>query len=280
MTSAAGPDRQRVRAARHGFGPEHADDRERDKRLSSSASAGWGRKVSAARWAYDGAAQGGRKIAFGNTWVVAAVVCRLRFCRSPVARPALLRPWCGKGTASQAGLAAKMMQILAAAFPGRALHGTGDAALHGESLAMAEATWTTPAAGQRGAVRAAAPAHRQTRPAAGQRRPAGHLRPGRARRGLGREGHQRLWSAAMVGQEAGHSSRESPAWAGPCRRYPAARCSRAAAMLGRPSAAETVQMTNFVGPMNGLREVIACTCGGAHMNCRSAVSSFQTDRVQ
>ena len=27
-----------------------------------------------ARWAYDGAAQGGKKIAFGNTWVVAAIV--------------------------------------------------------------------------------------------------------------------------------------------------------------------------------------------------------------
>ena len=32
-------------------------------------------------------------------------------------------------------------------------------------------------------------------------------------------------------------------------------------MLGRPSAAETVQVTNFVGPMNGLSEVITCTCG-------------------
>jgi hypothetical protein len=26
----------------------------------------WGRKVAEARWAYDGAAQGGKKIAFGN----------------------------------------------------------------------------------------------------------------------------------------------------------------------------------------------------------------------
>jgi hypothetical protein len=103
----------------------------------------WGRKVFQARWAYDGAAQGGKKIAFGNTWVVAAIVCRLRFCRSPVALPVLFRLWRGKGTASQVELAAEMMQILAAAFPGRTLHGTGDAAFHGESLAMAEATWTT-----------------------------------------------------------------------------------------------------------------------------------------
>jgi hypothetical protein len=64
------------------------------------------------------------------------------------------------------------------------------------------------------------------------------------------------------------------------RRYPTARWSRAAAMLGRPSAADTVQVTNLVGPMNALSEVITCACGGVRMNCRSAVSSFQTDRVQ
>ena len=29
---------------------------------------------SEARWAYDGSAQGGKKIAFGNTWVIAAIV--------------------------------------------------------------------------------------------------------------------------------------------------------------------------------------------------------------
>ncbi len=103
----------------------------------------WGRKVFAARWAYDGSAQGGKKIAFGNTWVAAAIVCRLRFCSSPVALPVLFRLWRGKGTASQVELAAEMMRILAAAFPGRMLHGTGDAAFHGESLAMTEATWTT-----------------------------------------------------------------------------------------------------------------------------------------
>jgi hypothetical protein len=51
-------------------------------------------------------------------------------------------------------------------------------------------------------------------------------------------------------------------------------------MLGRPSAAETVQVTNFVGPMNGLSEVITWACGEVRMNCRSAVSSVQTDRVQ
>ncbi|MGH3158447.1 MAG: transposase [Streptosporangiaceae bacterium] len=47
----------------------------------------WGRKVFQARWAYDGSAQGGKKVACGNTWVIAAIVVRLRFCSSPVALP-------------------------------------------------------------------------------------------------------------------------------------------------------------------------------------------------
>ena len=103
----------------------------------------WGRKVAEARWAYDGAAQGGKKIGFGNTWVVAALVVRLRFCPSPVALPVLFRLWRGKGTASQPQLAAQMMKQLAEAFPGRQVHGTGDAAFHSESLAIEGTTWTT-----------------------------------------------------------------------------------------------------------------------------------------
>jgi hypothetical protein len=46
-----------------------------------------------ARWAYDGSAQGGKKIAFGNTWAIAAIVVRLPFCSSPVAVPVLFRLW-------------------------------------------------------------------------------------------------------------------------------------------------------------------------------------------
>jgi hypothetical protein len=103
----------------------------------------WGRKVAEARWAYDGAAQGGKKIAFGNTWVVLALVVRLRFCPSPVALPVLFRLWRGKGTASQPELAAQMVRQLAEAFPGREVHGTGDAAFHGKSLVIEGATWTT-----------------------------------------------------------------------------------------------------------------------------------------
>lgn len=103
----------------------------------------WGRKVAEARWAYDGSAQGGKKIAFGNTWVVAALVVRLPFCPSPVAMPVLFRLWAGKGTASQVELAAQMVKILRDAFPGREVHGTGDAAFHGKSLVIEGTTWTT-----------------------------------------------------------------------------------------------------------------------------------------
>jgi hypothetical protein len=103
----------------------------------------WGRKVHEARWAYDGSAQGGKKIAFGNTWTVAALAVRLPFCPSPAALPVLFRLWRGKGTASQPELAAQLLKILAGAFPGRAVHGAGDAAFHGESLVIEGTTWTT-----------------------------------------------------------------------------------------------------------------------------------------
>jgi hypothetical protein len=103
----------------------------------------WGKKVAQARWAYDGSAQGGKKVAFGNTWVVAAIVVQLPFCSSPVALPVLFRLWRGKGTASQVELAAQMLKIPARAFPGREVHGTGDAAFHGEHLVVEGASWTT-----------------------------------------------------------------------------------------------------------------------------------------
>jgi hypothetical protein len=103
----------------------------------------WGKKVFAARWAYDGSAQGGKKIAYGNTWVIAAIVVKLPFCPSPVALPVLFRLWRGKGTASQVKLAAEMMTLLAAAFPGRQVHGTGDTAFHGQPLIIGGTTWTT-----------------------------------------------------------------------------------------------------------------------------------------
>jgi hypothetical protein len=103
----------------------------------------WGRRVAEARWAYDGSAQGGKKIAFGNTWVIAALIVQLPCCPSPVALPVLFRLWRGKGTASQVQLAAQMITVLKKAFPARDVHGTGDAAFHGEPLVIEGTTWTT-----------------------------------------------------------------------------------------------------------------------------------------
>jgi hypothetical protein len=103
----------------------------------------WGRRVAEARWAYDGSAQGGKKIAFGNTWVIAALVVKLPFCPSPVALPVLFRLWRGKGTPSQVQLAGQLTELLVKEFPGREIHGTGDAAFHGEPLVIEGATWTT-----------------------------------------------------------------------------------------------------------------------------------------
>src|SRR6266700_1478212 len=103
----------------------------------------WGKKVAQARWAYDGSAQGGKKIAFGNTWVIAAIVVKLPACSSPVALPVLFRLWRGKGTAWQVNLAAQMLTTLTAVFPGRMIHGAGDAAFHGQALICQNSTWTT-----------------------------------------------------------------------------------------------------------------------------------------
>src|SRR6266496_3281042 len=91
----------------------------------------WGRKIHHAFWTHDGAAQGGRKIARGNRWVVAGIVVRLPFCTAPVCLPVLFRLWAGKGTTTPVELAAQLLGLVAAEFPEREVHGVGDAAYHG-----------------------------------------------------------------------------------------------------------------------------------------------------
>jgi len=46
-----------------------------------------GPKVHAASWFHDGSARGGRKVGYGNNWVIAAIVVRLAFLDRPVALP-------------------------------------------------------------------------------------------------------------------------------------------------------------------------------------------------
>ena len=92
---------------------------------------------------HDGAAQGGRKTARGNRWVIAGIVVRLPFCTAPTCLPVLFRLWAGKGTTTPVQLAAQLLGLLAAEFGDRVIHGVGDAAYHGTPLLVAGTTWTT-----------------------------------------------------------------------------------------------------------------------------------------
>ena len=103
----------------------------------------WGRHVHHAFWTHDGAAQGGKKIARGNRWVIAGIVVRLPLCTAPVCLPVLMRLWAGKGTTTPVELAAQLLKLLIGEFPGRKVHGVGDAAYHGKPLLVAGVTWTT-----------------------------------------------------------------------------------------------------------------------------------------
>lgn len=94
----------------------------------------WGRKVHAAVWTHDGAAQGPAKVGFGNRWVVVGIVVRLPMLTRPVCVPVLARLWAGKGTASHVELARELLGLLARAFPDRPIHAVGDAAYHGPAL--------------------------------------------------------------------------------------------------------------------------------------------------
>ena len=103
----------------------------------------WGRKVHHAFWTHDGSAQGGKKTARGNRWVVAGIVVRLPFCTAAVCLPVLFRLWAGKATTTPVELAGQLLGRVAAAFPDRGVHGVGDAAYHGKPLLVPGTTWTT-----------------------------------------------------------------------------------------------------------------------------------------
>jgi len=103
----------------------------------------WGRHVWQAHWTHDGAAQGGKKIARGNRWVIAGIVVRLPFATAPVCLPVLLRLWAGKATTTPVELAAVLLGLIVAAFPDREVHGVGDAAYHGKPLLVPGTSWTT-----------------------------------------------------------------------------------------------------------------------------------------
>ena len=66
-----------------------------------------------------------------------------RSATAPVCLPVLMRLWAGKGTTTPVELAAQLLKLLVAEFPGRRVHGVGDAAYHGKPLLVPGATWTT-----------------------------------------------------------------------------------------------------------------------------------------
>jgi hypothetical protein len=104
-----------------------------------------GPKVHAASWFHDGAAQGQRKIGYGNNWVIAAIVVRLSWLDRPLGLPvgfALVH----KGVAdSRLTLARDLIEALAAALPGRRIDVVADSAYAGRALrGLPETiTWTT-----------------------------------------------------------------------------------------------------------------------------------------
>jgi hypothetical protein len=105
-----------------------------------------GKRVWAASWFHDGAAQGPAKTGYGNNWVVLAVRVWLPVISRPVAIPVMAKPVI-KDTASSSRLwlARCMVTRLAAELPGREINVTADSAYAGEELKQLPdgVTWTT-----------------------------------------------------------------------------------------------------------------------------------------
>jgi hypothetical protein len=119
-----------------------------------------GRKVHGAGWQHDGSAPTRDQISFGTCFVTCGIVVRLPFCTRPVCLPvparlvpagktsvpARLRK--GKKAAPLPGTkvstATSLVTLLAAAFPGRAIHVVADAAYRGPALKHLPplVTWT------------------------------------------------------------------------------------------------------------------------------------------
>jgi hypothetical protein len=119
-----------------------------------------GRTVHGAGWQHDGSAPGRGKLGFGTCFVTAGIVVRLPFVARPVCLPVLARlvlpgkkvAWWARGSrtvtpaaGTRTATAVALVTLLAAAFPGRAIHVVADAAYHGPALRNlpAAVTWTT-----------------------------------------------------------------------------------------------------------------------------------------
>jgi DDE superfamily endonuclease len=105
-----------------------------------------GKRVFAASWFHDGAAQGPAKTGYGNNWVVLAVRVWLPMISRPVAVPVMAKLVIKDTTSSsRLWLARRMVTRLAAELPGREINVTADSAYAGEGLKQLPdgVTWTT-----------------------------------------------------------------------------------------------------------------------------------------
>jgi DDE superfamily endonuclease len=93
-----------------------------------------GRKIHGAGWRYDATATGRTRTAWGNTWVVVGVLVALPMvAHRRVCLPVGARLW-QPGGPSKLDLASVLVGLLAARYPDRQFHLTGDAAYAGKAL--------------------------------------------------------------------------------------------------------------------------------------------------
>jgi hypothetical protein len=89
-----------------------------------------GRTVHAACWAYDGSLptpKKGKRLSYGNTFVVAAAVVTPPFLTRPVALPVACRLW-RPGGPTKTTMAHELINMIAGACPGRIIHVVADGA--------------------------------------------------------------------------------------------------------------------------------------------------------
>jgi hypothetical protein len=90
-----------------------------------------GRRVHGAFWHHDGAAKGRHKaVAWGNNWVIAAIVIRLPFRSRPMALPVGFALWQPHGPTKQV-LCCHLVARIAAVLPARRIHVVADCAYAG-----------------------------------------------------------------------------------------------------------------------------------------------------
>jgi hypothetical protein len=122
-----------------------------------------GRRVWGTAWHHDGAGHSPwRWLAWGNCWVVAAVVISLPFLNRPVALPVLCRLWT-KREQTKCQLAAELVALITTRYPQREVQIVGDG--HFASLALLCPTDVTLTA----RLRADAALHELAPPRTGQR---------------------------------------------------------------------------------------------------------------